>query len=122
MVGNRYKCEECDDYNLCEPCKNKDVHSHHKFRLVPALEAFPHASFPGFALSVDEKQKSSGNGSMQFEQRVQLLVGYQSRSISLGQLSTSESKEGANVTEGGECCLFEYFDDYNEQNKPNLQL
>lgn len=31
IMGVRYKCSECDDYDLCEKCEAKGVHSHHTF-------------------------------------------------------------------------------------------
>ena len=34
VVGVRYKCAECPDYDLCEECEAKDVHSHHTFLKV----------------------------------------------------------------------------------------
>lgn len=34
IAGFRYKCAECPDYDLCEGCEAKDVHSHHTFLKV----------------------------------------------------------------------------------------
>lgn len=34
IAGVRYKCAECPDYDLCEECESKDVHSHHTFLKV----------------------------------------------------------------------------------------
>lgn len=31
IVGVRYKCSECADYDLCQDCEAKDVHNHHVF-------------------------------------------------------------------------------------------
>ena len=32
IVGYRYKCVVCDDYDLCESCKDKGIHSGHHMR------------------------------------------------------------------------------------------
>ncbi|CAF3568988.1 unnamed protein product [Adineta steineri] len=29
VVGNRYKCAECPDYDLCQACSDKKIHSEH---------------------------------------------------------------------------------------------
>ncbi|CAD8082959.1 unnamed protein product [Paramecium primaurelia] len=31
IVGSRFKCLECQDYDLCEECQLKNLHNHHKF-------------------------------------------------------------------------------------------
>lgn len=31
IVGKRYRCKVCDDYDLCECCKNKGIHPRHEF-------------------------------------------------------------------------------------------
>ncbi|CAF3672538.1 unnamed protein product [Rotaria socialis] len=44
VVGNRYKCMECPDYDLCQACMDKNLHPEHNMaKLVK-----PNRSFPGF--------------------------------------------------------------------------
>jgi hypothetical protein len=31
IIGTRYKCAECNDYDLCEACEQKGIHDHHYF-------------------------------------------------------------------------------------------
>lgn len=30
VIGNRYKCMQCPDYDLCQACSDKNLHSEHK--------------------------------------------------------------------------------------------
>jgi len=30
IIGARYRCSQCTDYNICEICEYKEVHSHHQ--------------------------------------------------------------------------------------------
>lgn len=34
VVGNRYKCKSCPDFDLCESCMYKNIHNHHIFTLI----------------------------------------------------------------------------------------
>lgn len=34
IVGQRFKCMACKDFDLCSTCLNNNVHSHHKFHQV----------------------------------------------------------------------------------------
>ena len=34
LVGSRYKCQSCPDYDLCAKCKNSGVHQQHNFNVV----------------------------------------------------------------------------------------
>ncbi|CAD8097163.1 unnamed protein product [Paramecium primaurelia] len=38
IVGSRFKCLECSDYDLCEECQAKDMHNHHKFYKISTQE------------------------------------------------------------------------------------
>lgn len=29
ILGNRFKCRQCVDYDLCQDCKNKGIHGMH---------------------------------------------------------------------------------------------
>lgn len=41
IKGTRWKCVKCDDYDLCDSCKNDQVHKEHRFEEVPAgVETF----------------------------------------------------------------------------------
>lgn len=35
LVGNRYKCTQCPNYDLCQNCLEKKVHKHHALVLMP---------------------------------------------------------------------------------------
>ncbi|CAF2738492.1 unnamed protein product [Rotaria sp. Silwood2] len=40
LVGLRYKCQECPDYDLCETCKEVTDHKHHEFILISKPEEY----------------------------------------------------------------------------------
>lgn len=40
LVGLRYKCKACPDYDLCETCKNATDHEHHEFILISKPEEY----------------------------------------------------------------------------------
>ncbi|XP_075712311.1 sequestosome-1 [Rhinoderma darwinii] len=42
VVGNRYKCLICPDYDLCSACETKGVHKEHNMIMFPTPIAFPH--------------------------------------------------------------------------------
>ena len=36
IVGTRFHCQECEDYDLCERCYTKSLHKHHK--IIPITQ------------------------------------------------------------------------------------
>ncbi|KAG8438968.1 hypothetical protein GDO86_005231 [Hymenochirus boettgeri] len=42
VVGNRYKCLICPDYDLCSACEKKGVHKEHNMIMFPTPLMFPH--------------------------------------------------------------------------------
>ncbi|XP_040296806.1 sequestosome-1 isoform X2 [Bufo bufo] len=42
VVGNRYKCLICPDYDLCNTCEAKGIHKEHNMIMFPTPIAFPH--------------------------------------------------------------------------------
>jgi hypothetical protein len=51
IIGNRYKCTTCPNYDLCEECKTKDVHKEHPMNMLKKSRqcpfGMPHALFNG---------------------------------------------------------------------------
>jgi len=46
VIGFRYKCMECPDYDLCSQCENKAVHpGHNMMRMASAQGTWPHFFF-----------------------------------------------------------------------------
>ncbi|KAM4746879.1 sequestosome-1 [Rhinophrynus dorsalis] len=41
VVGNRYKCLICPDYDLCSTCEAKGIHKEHNMIMFPTPLAFP---------------------------------------------------------------------------------
>lgn len=35
IKGLRFKCRSCEDYDLCECCKNQNIHPEHDFAIFP---------------------------------------------------------------------------------------
>jgi sequestosome 1 len=42
IIGNRYKCKICPDYDLCSECKNKNTHVEHEFTEMPFPRKCPY--------------------------------------------------------------------------------
>lgn len=42
VVGNRYKCLICPDYDLCSTCEGKGIHKEHNMIMFPTPMPFPH--------------------------------------------------------------------------------
>lgn len=34
LIGLRYKCQSCEDYDLCQRCRQRAEHQHHQFDLI----------------------------------------------------------------------------------------
>jgi len=41
IIGARYKCAICEDYDLCESCEAQNVHEHHPFLKIELLIWLP---------------------------------------------------------------------------------
>jgi len=35
LKGDRWRCLSCTTYDLCQTCREEDIHSHHRFELIP---------------------------------------------------------------------------------------
>ncbi|XP_053574616.1 sequestosome-1 [Bombina bombina] len=42
VVGNRFKCLICPDYDLCSACEGKGIHKEHNMIMFPNPVGFPH--------------------------------------------------------------------------------
>jgi sequestosome 1 len=47
IIGVRYKCSTCPDYDLCSECKPKGIHSHHQFMTIEKPMGWGSCFFPG---------------------------------------------------------------------------
>lgn len=45
VVGNRYKCMQCPDYDLCQSCSDKNLHSEHKMMKITRPNQFGACGF-----------------------------------------------------------------------------
>ncbi|KAJ1128282.1 hypothetical protein NDU88_006661 [Pleurodeles waltl] len=48
VVGNRFKCTICPDYDLCSTCKAKGLHKEHHMIMFPPMPGFPPCFGNGF--------------------------------------------------------------------------
>ncbi|XP_075066123.1 sequestosome-1 isoform X2 [Mixophyes fleayi] len=46
VVGNRYKCLICPDYDLCSTCEGKGIHQEHNMIMFPTPIVSSHSPFP----------------------------------------------------------------------------
>lgn len=53
VIGFRYKCMQCPDYDLCMSCENKQVHAQHLFMRIPS----PETDFPRFPWAQDRHSR-----------------------------------------------------------------
>lgn len=53
VVGFRYKCMQCPDYDLCMSCENKKVHAQHLFMRIPS----PEMDYPRFPWAHDRHSR-----------------------------------------------------------------
>lgn len=42
IIGNRYKCSVCPDYDLCEECKQKNIHNEHSMNKITKPRQCPY--------------------------------------------------------------------------------
>jgi sequestosome 1 len=42
VIGFRYKCKICPDFDLCSECKSKSMHVEHEFTEIPFTKKFPY--------------------------------------------------------------------------------
>ncbi|GAB6029266.1 Sequestosome-1 [Chamberlinius hualienensis] len=53
VIGFRYKCMQCPDFDLCMSCENKQIHAHHLFMRIPS----PETDYPRFAWAHDRHSR-----------------------------------------------------------------
>lgn len=51
IFGNRYKCNECEDYDLCWLCRKEGYHKEHNFELKTRMSAMPNEEYDDHAYS-----------------------------------------------------------------------
>lgn len=81
IVGVRYRCEKCPDFNLCGKCEESDVHSHHNFikmkkydfldPFVPFQPIIKEPIFPVHLLDPKPEIKKSWYVGQEFEKKSQ---------------------------------------------------
>ena len=73
IVGVRYKCAICDNYDLCEDCEAKTTHNH-PFLKIKNKEQAPHKII---AIVDDDKNSLEVNGDkMDFQKGLECVKGF----------------------------------------------
>lgn len=75
IYGNRFKCNECPDYDLCEPCEEKKLHTEHtKTKIsVPARARCPYAG-RNRAFHARHNQNCSNPANLSFQQQLSNII------------------------------------------------
>ncbi|WAQ94765.1 YN8B-like protein [Mya arenaria] len=64
IIGTRYKCMSCYEYDLCDGCMSKRVHPNHSFKRITGLEnlnTLQQSEFMGLGISHSASTQKRGN-------------------------------------------------------------